>query len=158
MRVIYNDWITKEMEAAFKEQETVYLSSTGNEWLFTDMEVFYDMNEKFHFDMETEEREHVYNVDLEKHIYDKYEEDRFEYLGCNIELSDYAECVMETVEFNGLEGNDWDKTVDEWLKASVMTEVREQVTESLSQMIKSGWDLSELKGLVERATRYSGKE
>ena len=40
MRVVYNDFITDEMEEAFKEESTVYLSSDGSAWLFTDMEVF----------------------------------------------------------------------------------------------------------------------
>ena len=39
MRVIYNDFITEEMERIFNEEGTIFLSSDENAWLFTDMEV-----------------------------------------------------------------------------------------------------------------------
>ena len=59
MRVVYNDFITDEMEKAFKAESSVYLSSDGSAWLFTDMEVFKKMDKKFQFDLDTDEREHV---------------------------------------------------------------------------------------------------
>lgn len=156
MRVVYNDWITEEMEAAFKAEETIYLSSDGEAWLFTDMEVFNEMNQKFQFDVDLDDREHVYNVDIENYIKNTYEENEFDYLGCRIQLADYYECVLDCIEYNGLDGNDWDKTIDDWIKADVMTEVREQVTESLSKMVDVGWDLTELIGLTDSVLHQKG--
>lgn len=145
MRVVYNDWITEEMETAFKAEESIYLSSDGDDWLFTDMEVFNQMNERFQFNVDLDDREHVYNTDLEHYIYNRYEESYFDYLGCNIHLPAYTDCILELIDNIGLEGKDWDKTIDANIKWRVMLEVRERVEESLHKMFDSGWDLTELK-------------
>ena len=157
MRVVYNDWITEEMEVVFKAEKTIYLSSDGEAWLFTDMEVFNEMNQKFQFDVDLPNREHVYNVDIEKYVINTYEENEFNYLGCSIQLADYYECISDHIEYNGLDGDDWDKTIDGWIKAYVMTEVMEQVKESLFKISNAGYDLSELCGLAEYVMKETSK-
>lgn len=147
MRIVYNYCTTEEMEEAFKAEPTIYLSSDGDEWLFTDMEVFSQMDKKFQFEIETEERERVYNVNVEDYIYNRYEEDRFDYFGLNIDMSDFNELVAQVVDSNpGIlccEG--WDKVIDEHIKAAVMTNVMEEVREIISKLINDGWDVTELK-------------
>lgn len=151
MRVVYNDFITEEMEEVFKAESSVYLSNDGDAWLFTDMKVFDKMDKKFHFDIETDEREHVYNTDIQSYIYNTYEESVAKYFGFDIELSEYDEDVALTCEscIESLCNNEWDKTIDAWVKCDVVMEMRERVREILQTMIEDGYDLTELKGIVE---------
>lgn len=153
MRVVYNDFITDEMEKAFKEESTVYLSSDGSAWLFTDMEVFKKMDKKFQFDLDTDEREHIYNVDIEEYINNQYEEVELNYLGIHIDIVDYDELVLEVIDNNenDLCCEGWDKVIDGWIKASAMTGFAAEVEDAIVKMIDDGWDISELKEVVDSA-------
>ena len=154
MRVVYNDFITDEMEEAFKKESTVYLSSDGSAWLFTDMEVFKKMDKKFQFDLETDERERVYNTDISDYISDTYEETVAEYFGFNIEFAGYD--VSDVCEDNvsDLCNNEWDKTIDAWMKADVILEIKIEMQETLKKMLHDGYDIAELKTVVEDVMRW----
>ena len=153
MRVVYDDLITDEMREAFKEESTVYLSSDRNAWLFTDMEVFDKLDKKFQFDVETDERESVYNVSIEEYINNQYEEVELNYLGIHIDVVDYDELVLEVIDNNenDLCCEGWDKVIDGWIKASAMTGFAAEVEDSIVKMIDDGWDISELKEVVDSA-------
>ena len=153
MRVVYDDLITDEMREAFKEESTVYLSSDGNAWLFTDMEVFDKLDKKFQFDVETDERESVYNVSIEDYISNTYEETVAEYFGFDIEFAGYD--VSDVCEDNvsDLCNNEWDKTIDAWMKADVILEIKIEMQETLKKMLHDGYDIAELKTVVEDVMR-----
>ena len=149
MRVVYDDLITDEMREAFNTEESVYLSSDGSAWLFTDMKVFNKLDKKFQFDVETDERESVYNVSIEDYISNTYEETVAEYFGFNIEFAGYD--VSDVCEDNvgDLCNNEWDKTIDAWMKADVILEIKIEMQETLKKMLHDGYDIAELKTVVE---------
>ena len=149
MRVVYDDLITDEMREVFNTEESVYLSSDGSAWLFTDMKVFNKLDKKFQFDVETDERESVYNVSIEDYISNTYEETVAEYFGFNIEFAGYD--VSDVCEDNvgDLCNNEWDKTIDAWMKADVILEIKIEMQETLKKMLHDGYDIAELKTVVE---------
>ena len=149
MRVVYDDLITDEMREVFNTEESVYLSSDGSAWLFTDMKVFDKLDKKFQFDVETDERESVYNVSIEDYISNTYEETVAEYFGFNIEFAGYD--VSDVCEDNvgDLCNNEWDKTIDAWMKADVILEIKIEMQETLKKMLHDGYDIAELKTVVE---------
>lgn len=146
---LYNDFITDEMEEAFKEESTVYLSSDGSAWLFTDMGVFKKMDKKFQFDLDTDEREFVYNTDISDYISNTYEETVADYFGFGIHLSEYD--VTDVCEDNieCLCNNEWDKKIEAWIKAEVVVEIKERMREVIRDMFHDGYDITELKGIVD---------
>ena len=154
MRVVYDDLITDEMREAFNKEESVYLSSDGSAWLFTDMKVFDKLDKKFQFDVETDERESVYNVSIEDYISNTYEETVAEYFGFNIEFADYD--VSDVCEDNvsDLCNNEWDKTIDAWMKADIILEIKIEMQETLKKMLHDGYDIAELKTVVEDVMRW----
>ena len=154
MRVVYDDLITDEMREAFNTEESVYLSSDGSAWLFTDMKVFDKLDKKFQFDVETDERESVYNVSIEDYISNTYEETVAEYFGFNIEFAGYD--VSDVCEDNvgDLCNNEWDKTIDAWMKADVILEIKIEMQETLKKMLHDGYDIAELKSVVEDVMRW----
>ena len=154
MRVVYDDLITDEMREAFNTEESVYLSSDGSAWLFTDMKVFNKLDKKFQFDVETDEREPVYNVSIEDYISNTYEETVAEYFGFDIEFAGYD--VSDVCEDNvsDLCNNEWDKTIDAWMKADVILEIKIEMQETLKKMLHDGYDIAELKTVVEDVMRW----
>ena len=154
MRVVYDDLITDEMREVFNTEESVYLSSDGSAWLFTDMKVFDKLDKKFQFDVETDERESVYNVSIEDYISNTYEETVAEYFGSDIEFAGYD--VSDVCEDNvsDLCNNEWDKTIDAWMKADVILEIKIEMQETLKKMLHDGYDIAELKTVVEDVMRW----
>ena len=157
MRVVYDDLITDEMREAFKE-ESVYLSSDGSAWLFTDMKVFDKLDKKFQFDVETDERESVYNVSIEDYISNTYEETVAEYFGFNIEFAGYDVSDICEDNISDLCNNEWDKTIDAWMKADIILEIKIEMQETLKKMLNDGYDIAELKTVVEDVMRGEGNK
>lgn len=160
MRVVYNSFITDEMEEAFKKEESIFLSTDGEKWLFTDMEVFNEMDKKFQFDIDTEERGHVYNVDMAGYFRNRYEEDRIEYFGLYLEVTDYDELVLEIIDNNegDLYCDNWEEVVDKWTKAILMDAVKMELEEIFEKMIDDGWDIRDMKNVVSNALHTKGIE
>ena len=149
MRVVYDDLITDEMREAFNTEESVYLSSDGSAWLFTDMKVFDKLDKKFQFDVETDERESVYNVSIEDYISNTYEETEAEYFGYNIPFAGYDVSDICEDNISDLCNNEWDKTIDAWMKADIILEIKIEMQETLKKMFHDGYDIAELKTVVE---------
>lgn len=154
MRVVYDDLITDEMREAFNTEESVYLSSDGSAWLFTDMKVFDKLDKKFQFDVETDERDEVYNVSIEDYISNTYEEMVAEYFGFNIEFAGYDVSDVCEDNIDDLCNNEWDKTIDSWMKADVVLEIKVEMQETLKKMLHDGYDIAELKNVVEDVMRW----
>ena len=152
MKIIYAGNLTEEMENAFKNETTCFLSSKEHAWLFIDMDVFNDIDGRFQFEIETEDKDFIYPRNIEEYLECEYEEDYLNYLGSNLHLSDYAEITAEMVE--DLEGelcnNNWDETLDRWIKTQAMTGIMIHVEKTLQKMINDGYDISQLFGLAER--------
>ena len=158
MRVVYDDLITDEMREAFNTEESVYLSSDGSAWLFTDMKVFDKLDKKFQFDVETDERESVYNVSIEDYISNTYEETVAEYFGFNIEFAGYDVSDVCEDNISDLCNNEWDKTIDAWMKADIILEIKIEMQETLKKMLNDGYDIAELKTVVEDVMRGEGNK
>lgn len=158
MRVVYDDLITDEMREAFNKEESVYLSSDGSAWLFTDMKVFDKLDKKFQFDVETDERESVYNVSIEDYISNTYEETVAEYFGFNIEFAGYDVSDVCEDNISDLCNNEWDKTIDAWMKADIILEIKIEMQETLKKMLNDGYDIAELKTVVEDVMRGEGNK
>lgn len=158
MRVVYDDLITDEMREAFNTEESVYLSSDGSAWLFTDMKVFDKLDKKFQFDVETDERESVYNVSIEDYISNTYEETVAEYFGFNIEFAGYDVSDICEDNISDLCNNEWDKTIDAWMKADIILEIKIEMQETLKKMLNDGYDIAELKTVVEDVMRGEGNK
>ena len=154
MRVVYDDLITDEMREVFNTEESVYLSSDGSAWLFTDMKVFDKLDKKFQFDVETDERESVYNVSIEDYISNTYEETVAEYFGFNIEFAGYDVSDICEDNISDLCNNEWDKTIDAWMKADIILEIKIEMQETLKKMLHDGYDIAELKTVVEDVMRW----
>lgn len=149
MKIISTEYVNEEMENALKNESTCYLSSNEYYWLFTDINVFNDFSRRFQFDIETEERERIYDYDLEEHLLYKYDggDGEYDYFGCCVELGAYRERVARLAEENGL-GENWDVQLDKWSKEFAIEEIALKIKESLDEMESDGWDVEKLKKAI----------
>lgn len=150
MKIISTEYVNEEMENALRNEPTCYLSSNEYYWLFTDINVFNDFSRRFQFDIETEERERIYDYDLEEHLLCKYDggDGGCDYFGCYIELGVYREKVARLAEQNGL-GENWDIQLDKWSKEFAIEEIALKIRENLDEMESDGWDVEKLKKAIE---------
>lgn len=149
---IINSWsITEEIENALKNESTCILASNKNHWLFTDMKVFNDFSFKFKFDIGTEEREIIYDCNIEEYLLYKYDggDGEYDYFGCYVELGSYREKVARLAEQNGL-GENWDIQLDKWSKEFAIEEIAFKIRESLDKMESDGWDTVKLKNEISK--------
>lgn len=149
MKIISVWNITEEIENALKNEPTCILSSDENHWLFTDTKVFNDFSFRFKFDIETEEREKIYDEDVEEYLLYKYDggDGQYDYFGCYIELGSYREKVARIAEENGL-GENWDIQLDKWSKSFAIEEIASKIQESFDEMESEGWDIDKLKSIL----------
>ena len=151
MRVVSNCFITEEMEKEFKNEQSCYLSSDGEYWLFTDMKFFNKMEKKYKFDEELEERDGmgIHNMNISEYIELIYEDKEAEYFGYNIPFAGYDVSDICEDNISDLCNNEWDKTIDAWMKADVILEIKIEMQETLKKMLHDGYDIAELKTVVE---------
>jgi hypothetical protein len=149
MRVVYNDYLTEEMEAAFKAEKTVYLSSDGKTWLFTDKDVFYEMDKKFQF----QDKIDTYPIDLETYIDNQYEEMNLNYFGFDICVADYGEMVLEIIDTGNLDiyCDGWDEKIDEQIKSAALDGLKFEMEDVFMEMIDDGYDVEQFKDMVSNA-------
>ena len=160
MRVIYNDFITEEMERIFNEEGTIFLSSDENAWLFTDMEVFNEVDKEFQFDIETDERESIYPIDLDTYLRNKYEDKYLNYFGFDICIADYSEIVLEAIENDWIDlyCENWDKNIDEYIKVAALDGLKFEMEETFIGMIDDGYDIDQFKDIVSNAMSIRDKK
>ena len=151
MRVVSNCFITEEMEKEFENEHSCYLSSDEEYWLFTDMDFFSRMEKKYKFDEELEERDGmgIHNMNISEYIELIYEDKEAEYFGYNIPFSGYDVSDICEDNISDLCNNEWDKTIDAWMKADVILEIKIEMQKTLEKMLHDGYDIAELKNVVE---------
>ena len=156
MRVVTNCFITEEMEKEFANEQSCYLSSDGEYWLFTDMKFFNKMEKKYKFDEELEERDGIgiHNMNIREYIELVYEDKEADYFGYNISFAGYDETDVCEDNIECLCNNEWDKTIDAWMKTDVILEIKIEMQETLKKMLHDGYDIAELKTVVEDVMRW----
>lgn len=156
MRVVSNCFTTEEMEKEFENEQSCYLSSNGEYWLFTDMKFFNKMEKKYKFNEELEERDGmgIHNMSISEYIELVYEDKEAEYFGYNISFADYDVSDICEDNVSDLCNNEWDKTIDSWMKADVILEIKIEMQETLKKMLHDGYDIAELKNVVEDVMRW----
>ena len=154
MRIIVNEFITEEMREEFLASGSCYLSSDERFWLFGNMDFFNQMDSKYHFDKEDMD-DSIYNCNLQKYIEMIYEGKCVNILGVPECLDGYAEITARVLEENAycLLTNNWDKIVEEHLKANVMTGVKIYLVDNIVTLLKDGFDIFEIKDAIRMAER-----
>lgn len=155
MRVVSNCFTTEEMVKEFENEQSCYLSSDGEYWLFTDMKFFNKMEKKYKFDEELEERDGmgIHNMNISEYIELIYEDKEAEYFGYNIPFAGYDVSDICGDNVSDLCNNEWDKTIDSWMKADIILEIKIEMQETLKKMLHDGYDIAELKSVVEDVMR-----
>ena len=68
---------------------------------------------------------------------------------CDIHLSEYDETDVCEDNIECLCNNECDKKIETWIKVDVVLEIKERMREVIIDMLHDGYDITELKGIVD---------
>ena len=143
MKIVSIEWITDEITEQLNNEETCYLSSDGNYWLFTDNDIFDKISDKFRFDEKTEEEHLVQSLNISDWLHFKCNK-YTSFMGNEYYWDDYVELTRETIEnldiFN-LCNNKWNQTIIEYLKEEIVADISNDLEDSLKNMNENNYDL-----------------
>lgn len=79
MKIVSIEWLTDEITEQLNNEETCYLSSDKEYWLFTDDNVFNKISKEFHFDETIKNREYpIYSISVTEWLHGKCEDNNDE--------------------------------------------------------------------------------
>lgn len=143
MKIVSIEWITDEITERLNNEETCYLSSDGNYWLFTDNDIFDKISGKFRFDEKTEEEHLVQSLNIKDWLYFKCNK-YTSFMGNEYYWNDYVELTRGTIEnldIFTLCNNKWDQIIIEYLKEEIVADISNDLEDSLKSMNENDYDL-----------------
>lgn len=143
MKIVSIEWLTDEIMKRLNNEETCYLSSDGNYWLFTDNDIFNKISGKFRFDEKTEEEHRVQSLNISDWLHFKCNK-YTSFMGNEYDWNDYVELTRGTIEnldIFTLCNNKWDQIIIEYLKEEIVADISNDLEDSLKSMNENDYDL-----------------
>lgn len=154
MRTVMSDNLTKDIEDRLKEEESCYLSSNKEWWLFTDMNVFNKISKEYKFNEETENRDKIYTYSVEECLEIICENMTETFFGKQIQFSDFIESAIEVIEDEPekLYCSGWDEVLIDYIKVGVITSIASDLEDELKRLDNNGYDIGIIKQVIDRVT------
>lgn len=154
MKTVMNDNLTEDIQNRLKEEESCYLSSNKEWWLFTDMNVFNQISKEYKFNEKTENRDKIYTHNIEECLEIICEDMTETFFGKQIQFSGFIESVMEVVEDESekLCCNGWDDVLIDYIKVGVITSIASDLEDELKRLDNNGYDIGIIKQAIDRVT------
>lgn len=154
MRTVMRDNLTKDIEDRLKEEESCYLSSNKEWWLFTDMNVFNKISKEYKFNEETENRDKIYTHSVEECLEIICEDMTETFFEKQIQFSYFIESAMEVIEDESekLYCNGWDEVLIDYIKVGVITSIGSDLEDELKRLDNNGYDIGIIKQAIDRVT------
>lgn len=143
MKIVSIEQLTDEIMKRLNNEETCYLSSDGNYWLFTDNDIFNKISSKFRFDEKTEEEHLVQSLNISDWLHFKCNK-YTSFMGNEYDWNDYVELTRGTIEnldIFTLCNNKWDQIIIEYLKEEIVADISNDLEDSLKSMNENDYDL-----------------
>lgn len=152
MRTVMSDNLTKDIEDRLKVEESCYLSSNKEWWLFTDMNVFNKISKEYNFNEKTENRDKIYTHSVEECLEIICEDMTETFFGKQIQFSDFIESAMEVIEDEPekLYCNGWDKIFINYIKVGIITIIANDIEDELKRLNSAGYDIEIIKQNIDR--------
>lgn len=154
MRTVMSDNLTEDIQNRLKEEESCYLSSNKEWWLFTDMNVFNQISKEYKFDIEMENRNKIYTHNIEECLEIICENMTETFFGKQIQFSDFIESAMEVIEDESekLYCSGWDNVLIDCLKVEVITSIASDLEDELKRLDNTGYDMGIIRQAIDKVT------
>ncbi len=153
MRVVRSDYLTEEIERRLISEESCYLSSNKDWWLFTDIDVLDQIIKGYKFN--TEIKENIYTHSIEEYLQIICEDMTETFIEKQIQFSDYIESTMKIIEDDPeiIYCNDWDKTLINLMKVGIIANIEDDLEDGLKKLKKSGYDIGIIKHVCDNVLK-----
>lgn len=151
MRIVMSDNLTEDIENRLKEEESCYLSSNKEWWLFTDMNVFNQISKEYKFNEKTENRNKIYDYSVEEYLYTICEDKTENFMGTELKATEFVESVINIIEDDeDIYRDGWDEEFINNVKDAIIVSIASDLEDELLRLKQKGYNLSFLKDIFER--------
>lgn len=151
MRIVMSDNLTEDIENRLKEEESCYLSSNKEWWLFTDMNVFNQISKEYKFNEKTENRDKIYDYSVEEYLYTICEDKIENFMGAELKVTEFVESATNIIEDDeDIYRDGWDEEFIKNVKDAIIVSIASDLEDELLRLKQKGYNLSFLKDVFER--------
>ena len=151
MRIVMSDNLTEDIENRLKEEESCYLSSNKEWWLFTDMNVFNQISKEYKFNEKTENRDKIYDYSIEEYLYTICEDKIENFMGAELKVTEFVESATNIIEDDeDIYRDGWDEEFIKNVKDAIIVSIASDLEDELLRLKQKGYNLSFLKDVFER--------
>lgn len=151
MRTVMSNNLTEDIENRLKEEESCYLSSNKEWWLFTDMNVFNKISKEYKFNEEMENRDKIYDYSVEEYLEIICEDMTETFMGTELKVTEFVESATNIIEDDeDIYRDGWDEEFIKNVKDAIIVSIASDLEDELLRLKQKGYNLSFLKDVFER--------
>lgn len=161
MKIVSVEWLTDEITEQLNNEETCYLSSDKEYWLFTDDNVFNKISKEFHFDETIKNREYpIYSISVAEWLYGKCEDNDLSttFMNTRYDWSDYNMDAAADVDVSKCCNNQWDQVMINYVRNVVEESISYKLEESLREMVNYKFEMDYIKDAVKNVLDLENKQ
>lgn len=160
MIIISTEMLTKEITQRLNIENSCYLSSDGECWLFTDDKIFNKVSDEFQFDEETNDREYpIYPISVAEWLYGKCEDNHLftMFMGKQYDWSDYNMDAASDIDVSECCNNQWDQVMINYVRNTVEESISYELEESLGEMMEHKFEMEYIKDAIKNVLDLEDK-
>lgn len=153
MVIVSDEWLTDEIIEELMKEESCYLSSDKEYWLFSDDTIFNKMSKMLNFDKETKDREYpVYSLTVAEWLYGKCEDNDLstEFMETEYYWYEYAIAASLTINVSECCNNKWDIIMLNHVKDCIEEDIADKLKNSLRSLKKQNYKMEYIKTIIEQ--------
>lgn len=161
MKIVSVEWLTDEITEQLNNEETCYLSSDKEYWLFTDDNVFNKISKEFHFDETIKNREYpIYSISVAEWLHGKCEDNALstKFMDMQFDWSDYDIDAAADIDVSKCCNNQWDRVMINYVRNVVEESISYKLEESLREMVNYKFEMDYIKDAIKNVLDLEDKQ
>lgn len=148
MKIVSIEWLTDEVMEQLNNEETCYLSSDKEYWLFTDDNVFNKIGKELH------------SISVAEWLYGKCEDNDLSttFMNTQYDWSDYNMDAAADVDVSKCCNNQWDQVMINYVRNVVEESISYKLEESLREMVNYKFEMDYIKDAIKNVLDLEDKQ
>lgn len=148
MKIVSIEWLTDEVTEQLNNEETCYLSSDKEYWLFTDDNVFNKIGKELH------------SISVAEWLYGKCEDNDLSttFMNTQYDWSDYNMDAAADVDVSKCCNNQWDQVMINYVRNVVEESISYKLEESLREMVNYKFEMDYIKDAIKNVLDLEDKQ
>lgn len=161
MKIVSVEWLTDEIMKQLNDEETCYLSSDKEYWLFTDDNVFNKISKEFQFNKTINNREYpIYSISVAEWLHGKCEDNALSttFMGMQFDWSDYNIDATADIDVSKCCNNQWDQVMINYVRNVIEESISYKLEESLREMVNYKFEMDYIKEAIKNVLGLEDKQ